>query len=83
MMHTTMWQKQPRMFSPSFFRHILRLLYLSFTSKQLIPHRPFYKHDLVPRDFDDELLERDFDHEFYDRDVIDDDLFDRFYDDLD
>ena len=76
MMHTT------GMFPPSFLRHLLRLLYLSFTREQLALHRPFEKHELVSRDFD-ELFERDPDHEFFLRDVIDNDFFERFYDNLD
>ena len=67
------------MFTLSFLRHLLRLLYLRFTRQQLTLHAPFRKHELV----DDELLERDLDHELYIRDFIDDDLFERFYDDLD
>jgi len=46
-----------------------------FTPKQLALHEPFHQRY--------EFLERDLDDELYNRDVIDDDLFERFYDDLD
>ena len=46
-------------------------------ARDYIPHDPFKKHELV------ELPERDSDQELSIRDVIDDDLFERFYDDLD
>jgi hypothetical protein len=62
------------MFSPSFLKHLLRLLFVRFTREQLAPHAPFYKHDLP---------DEEPDHERNIHDFFDDDLFERFYDDLD
>lgn len=53
------------------------------TAQDLLPHPPPDRHQFVDRDLDDELLERDLDRELYIRALADDDLFVRFYDDLD
>jgi len=45
--------------------------------------RRSFEVDLADRDFDDEVLERNLDYELYIRDLIDADLWGRFYDDLD
>jgi len=53
-----------------------------YNPQQLLPHPPPSRHQFDGRGFDDGLFERNLDDQLYVRDLTDDDLFERFYDDL-
>jgi hypothetical protein len=65
------------MFSSFVAIHLFDPFYYFSTAQQLLPHPPHIKHQLPD---EEKFFVRDLDYELS---IRDDDLFERFYDDLD
>ena len=72
------------MFSSFVAIHRFDPFYYFSTAQERLPHHPFSRHQLPDKDphdgSDNEFSERDLDYELS---IRDDELFERFYDDLD